>query len=50
MRLLHINASPRGADSRTLQISNTYLSALKENNPALVVDELDLDGMVAGHG
>ncbi|MEZ5056990.1 MAG: NAD(P)H-dependent oxidoreductase [Saprospiraceae bacterium] len=45
MRLLHINASPRGADSRTLQISNTYLSALKENNPALFVDELDLDGM-----
>ena len=42
MKLLHIIAAPRGAASRTLQVSNTLLDSLKEKNPALQVDDLDL--------
>ena len=45
MRLLHVNASPRGVDSRTLQISNAYLDALKKAHPVLHVDEINLDEM-----
>lgn len=42
MKLLHIVASPRGERSRTLQVSNAFLDALKEKYSGLSVDELDL--------
>lgn len=41
-RLLHIIASPRGADSRTLKVSGAFLSEFRKRNPACVIDELDL--------
>lgn len=42
MKLLHIIASPRGENSRTLQVSNEFLQTLGKNNPNLQIDELDL--------
>lgn len=42
LRLLHIVATPRGEESRTLQISEPFLSAFLEKNPSWIVDELDL--------
>ncbi len=41
-RLLHIIATPREDESRTLQISNVFLEAFQSNHPNWVVDELDL--------
>ena len=41
-KLLHIIASPRGGDSRTLKIADTFLKSFKENNPDCEIDELDL--------
>lgn len=41
-RILHIIATPRGDESRTLQVSNTFLSSFKENHPDWLIDELDL--------
>ena len=41
-RLLHIIASPREEESRTLQISNRFLRAFKEKYPECFIDELDL--------
>lgn len=41
-KLLHIIASPRGAQSRTLGISNEFLNGIKEKNSDLQVTELDL--------
>ena len=42
MNLLHIIGSPRGDQSRTLSISNTFLQSLQAKNPGLQVKELDL--------
>lgn len=41
-RLLHIIATPRENESRTLQVSESFLDAFKESHPDWVVDELDL--------
>jgi len=41
-RLLHINASPRGARSRSGMISTQVLAGLSAANPALVIETLDL--------
>ena len=41
-KLLHIIATPRGADSRTLKISHVFIAAFKLKNPGCVVDEIDL--------
>ncbi len=41
-KLLHIIASPREEQSRTLQVSEVFLKAFKENHPDCVVDELNL--------
>lgn len=42
MRLLHLIASPRGENSRTLQIAEAFLVNLKKQHVDLVADELDL--------
>ncbi|HLO42906.1 MAG TPA: NAD(P)H-dependent oxidoreductase [Leadbetterella sp.] len=42
MKLLHIIASPRGENSRTLSISKEFLSAFLERYKDLTVDEIDL--------
>ena len=41
-RLLHIQASPRGADSQSAELARTYISALSRRHPDLLVDTLDL--------
>jgi FMN-dependent NADH-azoreductase len=41
-KLLFIQASPRGEQSKSTQIAQAYLDALKEKNPALKVDVLRL--------
>jgi FMN-dependent NADH-azoreductase len=41
-RLLHIIASPRGEQSRTLKVSRAFLDAFKQKNPGHSIDELDL--------
>lgn len=41
-KLLHIIATPRGDDSRTLQISGVFLDTFKQNHSDWVVEELDL--------
>ena len=41
-KLLHIIATPRGDESRTLKISNTFLAAFKEKNPECIIDEINL--------
>lgn len=41
-RLLHIIASPREEESRTLQVSEVFLEAFREKHPNWVVDELNL--------
>lgn len=41
-RLLHINASPRGARSRSGTISAQVLAGLSAANPALVIETIDL--------
>lgn len=43
MKLLHVNASPRGAQSRTLEISKEFTSTLKARYPDLEIKELDLN-------
>ena len=40
--LLFIQASPRGMQSKSIQIAETYLSALREQNPDLNIDFLSL--------
>jgi len=40
--LLFIQASPRGGQSKSIQLAQTYLDALKATNPALEVDVLPL--------
>lgn len=41
-KLLHIIATPRGEESRTLKISKVFLENFKQKNPACAIDELDL--------
>ncbi|HSX14239.1 MAG TPA: NAD(P)H-dependent oxidoreductase [Chlamydiales bacterium] len=41
-RLLHIIASPREDESRTLQVSNVFLENFKKKHPDWVFDELNL--------
>lgn len=41
-RLLHIIASPREDESRTLQVAEAFLEVFVETHPEWVVDELDL--------
>ena len=41
-KLLHIIATPRGGESRTLQVSKVFLEALKNQNPGCEIDTLDL--------
>ncbi|MBI2091438.1 MAG: NAD(P)H-dependent oxidoreductase [Deltaproteobacteria bacterium] len=40
-KLLHIIASPRGEESRTLKVSKAFLDAFKKKNPSCVIDELN---------
>ncbi len=41
-RLLHIIASPREEESRTLQVSGVFLDAFIQTHPEWIIDELDL--------
>ncbi|MCX5697458.1 MAG: NAD(P)H-dependent oxidoreductase [Candidatus Omnitrophica bacterium] len=41
-KLLHIIATPRGEESRTLQVSGKFLDTFKEKHADWVVEELDL--------
>jgi len=41
-RLFHIIATPREDESRTRQVSETFLEAFRESHPDWVIDELDL--------
>lgn len=41
-RLLHIIATPREEESRTLQVSESFLEAFKESHSGWVIDELNL--------
>jgi FMN-dependent NADH-azoreductase len=41
-KLLHIIATPRGEESRTLQVTETFLEVFKEKHPEWVVEELNL--------
>ncbi|MCX5716045.1 MAG: NAD(P)H-dependent oxidoreductase [Candidatus Omnitrophica bacterium] len=41
-KLLHIIATPRGKESRTLQVSEAFLEAFKNKHPGWTVEELDL--------
>lgn len=42
MKLLHIIATTRGEESRTLSISNEFLQTLRIKHPHVEIDELDL--------
>lgn len=42
MRLLHIIATPRAAGSNTLRISQEFLTALREDQPDVEIETLDL--------
>ena len=41
-KLLHIIASPRGDESRTLKVSGSFVEAFTSSHPDWVVEELDL--------
>jgi len=41
-KILHIIATPRGSDSRTLKISNIFLEAFKSKYPNCNIEELNL--------
>lgn len=41
-KLLFVQASPRGAESKSIEIAKAYLGALVANNPDLDVDVIDL--------
>ncbi|MFA6292311.1 MAG: NAD(P)H-dependent oxidoreductase [Victivallales bacterium] len=41
-KLLHIIATPRGEESRTLKVTNVFLDTFKEKHADWVLDELDL--------
>jgi FMN-dependent NADH-azoreductase len=44
MKLLHVIASPRGKDSRTLRLSNAVMDRIAEEVSGIVVDTVDLFG------
>ena len=49
--LLHISASPRGAESESLAIARTFLDALADRRPEVTVDTFDLwDGSLPEFG
>ena len=41
-KLLHIIATPRGEDSRTLKVTAAFLESFKERNPECEIDELNV--------
>lgn len=41
-KLLYIQASPRGEESKSAQVAEAYLAALRETNPDLEVDTLSV--------
>lgn len=41
-KLLHIIATPRAEQSRTLRVSEVFLEAFKEKHPDWIIEELDL--------
>jgi FMN-dependent NADH-azoreductase len=41
-RLLYIQASPRGGDSKSLQLADSYLADVRANNPELEIDTLNI--------
>lgn len=41
-KLLHIIATPRGEESRTLRVSEAFLETFKINHKGCIIDELDL--------
>lgn len=41
-KLLHINAAPRGEDSRTLKVTHAFLERFREKQPDCEIDELNL--------
>jgi FMN-dependent NADH-azoreductase len=41
-KLLHIIATPRGDDSRTLKVSREFLEAFSKKNPECKIDELNV--------
>jgi FMN-dependent NADH-azoreductase len=41
-RLLHVSASPRGANSDSLALANAFLDAYRTANPAVELDHVDL--------
>lgn len=42
-KLLHIIASPREEESRTLQVADSFLSVFQEKHPDWIIDELNLN-------
>lgn len=42
MKLLHIIATPRGEDSRTLKVTKVFLENFRKKNPNYQVEELDI--------
>ena len=41
-KLLHIIATPRGGESRTLRVTGSFLEAFRERHPDWVIEDLDL--------
>ena len=41
-KLLHIIATPRGEESRTLQVSESFLEVFQKKHPEYLIDELNL--------
>ena len=41
-KLLYVEASPRGHDSKSIHMANAYLTAIRGQNPALEIDSLRL--------
>jgi FMN-dependent NADH-azoreductase len=41
-KLLHIIATPRGEESRTLQVSESFLEVFQKEHPEYLIDELNL--------
>jgi len=49
--LLHVSASPRGAESESLAIARTFLDTLQDTRPDVTVDTFDLwDGSLPAFG
>jgi FMN-dependent NADH-azoreductase len=41
-KILHIQASPRGADSKSNEIARARIETLRRHDPGVVVDTIDL--------